>query len=121
MADEVVTIAGRRCLLCDTAGPLVGTERDATDLIGDALGADAQIVIIPVERLAPDFFRLASGFAGAVVQKFVNYQRCLVILGDVVAHEARSAPFRDFVREANRGRHLRFVPDRAALEANLRI
>lgn len=120
MADEVVTIAGQRMLACDPAGPAIATEREATDLIGDALGADAHVVAIPVERLGPDFFRLASGLAGAVVQKFVNYERHLVIVGDVAAYEARSAPFRDFVREANRGRHLWFVSDRAALEEKLR-
>ena len=112
-------IGGTRALVCTADGQPIASERDGADLIGEALGADAELIIIPVERLAPDFFRLASGLAGAITQKCVNYRRRLAIVGDVSAHEAASTPFRDYVREANRGRQLWFVPDRKALEARL--
>ena len=56
---------------------------------------------------------------GAVTQKFVNYRQTLAIVGDVSGFEARSTPFRDFVRETNKGGHIWFVPDLAALERKL--
>ena len=59
---------------------------------------------MPVARIAPAFFALATGVAGAVVQKFVNYRLRLVVVGDVTEHVAASTALRDFVREANRGR-----------------
>ena len=75
---------------------------------------------MPVSRIAPAFFALATGVAGAVVQKFVNYRLRLVVVGDVSEHVAASTALRDFVREANRGGQTWFVADEAQLEARLR-
>jgi hypothetical protein len=95
----------------------IANERDAVDAIAEAhYGHEADTVVAPVELLPAEFFRLSSGVAGAIVQKFVNYRMALIVLGDVSAYEADSEPFRDWVREANRGRELRFVPDEAALD-----
>ncbi|NEA36831.1 DUF4180 domain-containing protein [Streptomyces sp. SID13031] len=92
-------------------------DRDAVDVIAEAhYTHQAEWVVVPVELLPAEFFRLGSGVAGGIVQKFVTYQMGLVVLGDVSAHEAASTSFRDWVREANRGRHLRFVPDEHALD-----
>jgi uncharacterized protein DUF4180 len=95
----------------------ISNDRDAVDAIAEAhYGHEADTVVVPVELLPAEFFQLSSGLAGAIVQKFVNYRMSLVILGDVSAHEAASTSFRDWVREANRGRELRFVPDQAGLD-----
>ncbi len=97
-------------LRLDADGPLIRTEADAMDLIAASFVPDGpDTIVVPVERLDPDFFRLASGVAGEVVQKFITYRRRLIILGDVTEHAERSAPFRDWVREVNRGHDLRFV------------
>jgi hypothetical protein len=95
----------------------ISNDRDAVDAIAEAhYGHQAEWVVVPVELLPAEFFQLSSGLAGAIVQKFVNYRVGLIVLGDVSAHEEASEPFRDWVREANRGRELRFVPDQAALD-----
>ncbi|MFJ9694377.1 DUF4180 domain-containing protein [Kitasatospora sp. NPDC101183] len=98
-------------------GPLVRTEQDALDVIGDAFGHEATWVVAPVERLHPDFFTLRTRVAGGIVQKFVNYRVGLVVLGDISEHVAASVPLRDFVRESNRGLQLWFLADEAELEA----
>ncbi|MEV6412633.1 DUF4180 domain-containing protein [Kribbella sp. NPDC051718] len=99
------------------ATTMIGSEQDAVDAIADAhYWHQAEWLVVPVELLPPEFFQLSSGVAGAIVQKFVTYRMGLVVLGDVSAHEAASKPFRDWVREANRGRQLKFVPDQAALD-----
>lgn len=115
----IEAIGGVQALVCAADGAMIANEDDGTDLIGEAIGADARLIVIPVGRLSGDFFRLATGLAGAITQKAVNYRKQLVIVGDVSAHEAKSVPFRDFVREANRGRQLWFVADRETLEARL--
>ena len=97
-------------LLLDAVGPQLRTGQDAMDLIATTFvegGADT--IVVPVERLDPDFFRLSTGVAGEIVQKFVNYRRRLVVLGDVSAQVDRSDAFRDWLREANRGHDIRFV------------
>lgn len=90
-------------------GPLISTEGDANDVIGDAFGQGADLVVIPVGRLSPEFFRLSSGLAGAVLQKFTNYQLRVAIIGDISSYTENSAPLRDFVRESNRSGQVRFL------------
>jgi hypothetical protein len=88
----------------DASGPLIVDTQGAVDVIGEAWEQQADLLVIPVERLAPEFFRLSSGLAGEVLQKFVNYGYRVAIIGDVEAHLAASAALRDFVRESNSGR-----------------
>jgi hypothetical protein len=97
-------------------GPLLGSERDATDLVGEAYGAGAAWIAIPLSRLAPDFFDLKNGIAGAFIQKLVNYGFRVAFIGDIAPATARSEALAAFVRESNRGRHVRFAPDASALE-----
>ena len=119
MADTVGTLRGVRVLVCAPDGKPLRTDRDAVDLIGEALQSGAAVVSIPTARLDDDFFRLRTGVAGAIVQKFVQYRRRLAIVGDVSAHIADSRSFAAFVVEANRGRDLWFVADEAELERRL--
>lgn len=117
--NMIETIAGRAALVCAPEGPPLASGRDASDLVGDALSAGAELVVIPASRLSADFLRLSTGLAGEVLQKFVNYRLTPVILGDISAAVGASNPLRDFVRESNRGRSVWFVADRAALEERL--
>lgn len=97
------------------AGPLLATERDALDLIGETYGQDIDVIAIPRERLAPAFFDLETGLLGGFTQKLVNYQLRLAIVGDVSAEIAASRAFRDFVVECQRGTQIRFVASVADL------
>ena len=120
MSDAVQDLAGRRVLVCAPDGPPITGDRDAVDIIGQALGEGAQWAVLPVERLSDGFLTLSTRIAGEVIQKFVNYRIDLAIVGDLSAHLAASKPLRDFVYESNRGRHVWFVGDMAELEARLR-
>lgn len=119
MADELKTMAGQAVFVCATDGPLVACEADALDLIGGLWGLDADWVALPVSRLSADFLNLRAGLAGAVIQKFVTYQRRLAIVGDISVAVAASDALRDFVRESSAGRHVWFVADLAVLEERL--
>lgn len=103
----------------DPSGPLVGSERDATDILGEAFAHNATVIVIPAERLDPDFLRLRSGLAGNFIQKLQNYHCRLVVLGDISAAVAASTALRDFVYETNAIGNHRFVGDRQALLAGL--
>jgi hypothetical protein len=111
---------GVRVLRCTPDGPPLDGEQAALDLIGDAMGHDAELVAVPVERVADEFFRLRSGIAGAVMQKFVNYRVRLAVVGDLTRHLAGSTALRDFVHETNQGGHIWFLADDDALDARLR-
>ncbi|MFI5827897.1 DUF4180 domain-containing protein [Streptomyces sp. NPDC051578] len=119
MADVVVRQHGVPVLVCDAEGARIATVQDALDhLIGVAFqGAD--MVAVPTVRFDDGFFDLRTGLAGAVMQKFVDYRLRLVVVGDLSPHLRSGTALRDMVREANRGRHVWFVPDLAALAARL--
>ena len=112
-------MAGMNVHQLDPSGPVIVDGQSVVDLIGEIWGQDADLLVVPVERLAPEFFRLSTGLAGEVLQKFVNYGYQVAIVGDIDAYLAASSALRDFVRESNSGRHVWFLPDRAALDARL--
>ena len=98
-------------------GKLLSAEQDALDLIGETYGTGAEIVAIPLERLAPEFWVLSNQKAGHFIQKFVTYGLHVAIIGDVSVYVDKSGALRDFVYESNRrGRELRFLPSREGLE-----
>ncbi|MDT0433810.1 MULTISPECIES: DUF4180 domain-containing protein [Streptomyces] len=117
--DTLVTLHDVPVLRCAPDGPALDGEQRALDVIGDAMGQGAGTAVVPAERLPDAFFRLASGVAGAVVQKFVTYRVRLVVLGDISRHLAGSSALRDFVHESDQGDHVWFLPDEAALTARL--
>jgi hypothetical protein len=119
MSDTLTTIHDVQVLVCAPDGEKLKSERDAVDLIGDALGQGAELILIPVERLEEDFFQLKTGIAGQIVQKFVTYRRRLVVLGDISRYVAQSRAFRDFVYEANRGDQVWFITSLQELNERL--
>ena len=116
---EVRKIGGRAVYVCAEDGPSLAQDRNLSDLIGDLFGSGAKVAAVPLARLGPEFLRLSSGVAGAVLQKLVNYRFQVAVLGDVSAAIAASDPLRDFVRESNRGTTVWFVEDLGELEAKL--
>ncbi|TWP49507.1 DUF4180 domain-containing protein [Lentzea tibetensis] len=94
-------------------------EQAVVDLIGQLWGQDVDLVVVPAERLTDDFFRLRTGVAGAIVQKFVNYGLRVAVVGDISGHVEASTSLRDFVHESNRRTQLWFVRDEAELHERL--
>ncbi|MFG1913934.1 DUF4180 domain-containing protein [Micromonospora sp. NPDC048898] len=119
MPDEIQERAGVQVLVCDPTGPTVATEQDALDLIGAAF-LGARVVAVPANRLDERFFSLGTRFAGDVMQKFVNYQVRLVVVGDISAQLEGSSALRALVHESNRADHIWFVPDLDTLDDRLR-
>lgn len=99
--------------------PLAGGDQ-ALEVIGAALQRDAEVVVVPASRLTDDFFRLRTGRAGEIVQKFVTYRLRLVVVGDLSDRLAASPTLRAFVDEANRGRQTWFLADEEELDRRLR-
>ena len=119
MSDAVITLGGQPVFLCAPDGPLVTTEADAVELLGGLWGQEIDWLVLPTGRLSPDFLRLRTGLAGAVIQKFVTYGARLAIVGDITSEVAASDALRDFVRESNSGAHVWFLPDLETLERRL--
>ena len=76
---------------------------------------DCEKMVLSMVCLDESFFRLSSGLAGEVLQKFVNYQMRLAIVGDFSHYTSK--PLQDFIRESNQGSQVGFLPtEEAALD-----
>lgn len=90
--------------------PLITDAQSALDLIS-SVGYEHNVTKIAINKAAisEDFFRLSTGLAGEVAQKFVNYGYRLAIIGDFSRYTSK--PLRDYIYECNNGKHLNFVAD----------
>ena len=88
---------------------IVRSSQDALDVMGNADYQGARKIILHQRSIDQAFFDLRSGIAGDVLQKFVNYQMQLAIVGDFSSYMTPS--FRAFMVECNRGSHIFFVND----------
>ena len=116
---EVELINGITVMHYPAKGTLIASERDAVELVNDAFNAHAQLVAVPASRFDDMFFHLSTRIAGEFIQKVVNYRIRLAILGDISSHVKTSTALRDFVGESNRGDHVWFLADVAALRERL--
>lgn len=119
MSETLTMIQRVQVLVCAPDGEKLKSERDALDLIGEAIQQGVEWILVPVERLEDDFFHLKTGLAGQIIQKFVTYRRRLVILGDISRHLAKSRALKAFVYETNRGTQVWFLTDLQELDGRL--
>lgn len=87
---------------------LISDVQSALDLMATVryeTGADR--MILPKAALDERFFVLSSGLAGDILQKFVNYQLIVAIVGNYSGYTSK--PLRDFIYESNNGSHVFFV------------
>lgn len=99
--------------------PLITDAQSALDLIA-SVGFEHNVAKIAINKAAisEDFFKLSTGLAGEVVQKFVNYNCRLAIIGDFSGYASK--PLHDYMYECNNGKHLNFVADEAEAVRKLR-
>ncbi|WGS54372.1 DUF4180 domain-containing protein [Paraburkholderia sp. D15] len=91
-------------------------ERDVDALIVAAREHDASWVVLRSVALPDDFFKLATGMAGRVVQKLINYQLKVAVVGNIASWLEQSTALRALTHESNRGDTLWFVADLNELE-----
>lgn len=98
--DRIVYVESKDILLSDT--------QSALDLMATIqYEKDCRRVILDKEAISEEFFRLSSGVAGEVLQKFINYKMKLAIIGDFSKYTSK--PLRDFMYECNNGNDIFFV------------
>ncbi len=91
---------------------LITDVQSALDLMA-TVRYETGAVRIALQNAALDerFFVLSSRLAGDILQKFVNYQMKIAIVGDFSGYSSK--PLRDFICESNSGHHVFFVSSEA--------
>lgn len=98
--DSVVYIESEDILISDS--------QSALDLMMTVkYEKDCRRIVLDKKAITEEFFRLSSGIAGDVLQKFINYNTKLAIIGDFSKY--KNKPLHDFIYECNRGNDIFFV------------
>ena len=109
------TVHGQRIAEIRGESILIHGPQDSLDLLGDVYYQGFDKIILHEKNITPEFFRLKSGLAGEMLQKYSNYRVRLAIVGDFSDHTGQS--ILDFMRESNRQGHINFTASLAeALE-----
>ena len=72
-----------------------------------AIEYDTNDIVVSKEAFSESFFDLRSKLAGEILQKFVQYQIRLAIVGDFSQYQSNA--LKDFIYECNQGSHFFFV------------
>lgn len=74
-------------------------------------------IILNKSALSEDFFKLSTRLAGDILQKFINYNVKIAIVGDFSVYTSKS--FKDFIYECNKGKDIFFLSDEKQAIENL--
>lgn len=89
-------------------GLLLSDAQSALDLIANTWGVgECSALVIMKRDIDERFFDLSTRLAGEALQKFVNYNMKVAIVGDFSGYTSKS--LRDFIRECNNGGSVFFV------------
>lgn len=64
-------------------------------------------MIINKASIVEDFFKLSTCLAGEILQKYMNYQVKLAVVGEYSNYTSK--PLKDFIYESNKGKDFFFV------------
>lgn len=77
-------------------------------------------IILNKSAICEDFFNLSTRLAGEILQKFINYNVKIAIVGDFSAYTSKS--LKAFIYECNNGKDIFFLPDeKQAIEKLSRV
>ena len=86
---------------------IINNLQDALDMIANISYNGINKIIIKEKNIVPDFFKLSTGLAGEILQKCVNDNMKMAIVGDFDNYKSKS--FNAFIIECNRGKQFFFV------------
>lgn len=94
--------------LIESDEPVITNVQSALDLIVNAYyEAGTKNIVIDKSLINEDFFVLSTGFAGEILQKFINYGSRIAIYGDYSGYTSK--PLKDFIYESNKGKDVFFA------------
>lgn len=108
MIIEKVTVNGTEIAVIRSDEVCISDVQSALDLMMSvSYETGCHSMVINKEAVIEEFFILSTRLAGEILQKFVNYQVKLAIVGDFSHYTSK--PLKDFIYESNKGRDIFFV------------
>lgn len=105
MNYAVIEKNGRKYIEYASAETPIRNEQNALDLIAACFENNINLLMLHVEALADDFFKLRTGLAGNILQKFINYHIKVSVV--VTDNKKVKGKFKEFLNESNKGNSFR--------------
>ena len=101
MKFNIIEKSGIRCAALESEEKAITDVQSALDLLVSAeYEAGTKNIVIDKNLINEDFFILSTGFAGEVLQKFINYGGRIAIYGDYSSYTSK--PLKDFIYGSNK-------------------
>lgn len=118
MNYRTVEAEGKPIAILEGNDVLLTDVQSALDLMATiTFTAGTTRIVVNKAQIGEDFFDLSTKLAGEILQKMINYQVKIAIVGDFSGYTSKS--LQDFIRECNRGQDIFFVPDEQQAIARL--
>ncbi len=114
MDTNLVIRNGDSYLECVPTKRWIQRETDALDLVAACIENGTSQLMLHAGCLSEDFYRLRTGLAGAVLQKFTDYH--IKVAAVIPLELASHGHFGEMVSEANRGHSFHVFQTRDAAE-----
>ncbi|MFD0682801.1 MULTISPECIES: DUF4180 domain-containing protein [unclassified Paenibacillus] len=103
--------------IVESSDIIISDVQGALDLMASVrYNQDCDKIMIEKSNVTAEFFELRTKLAGEILQKFVNYNVKIAIVGDFDEYNSKS--LKDFIYECNNGNQIFFLKDRQdALDA----
>ncbi|HSD62603.1 MAG TPA: DUF4180 domain-containing protein [Ignavibacteriaceae bacterium] len=88
---------------------IINNLQDALDLIANISYQEINKIILKENNITSDFYKLKTGLLGEILQKCVNYNIQIAIVGNFEKYKSKS--LRAFIIESNKGNQFFFVSD----------
>lgn len=105
MNYKVIEKSNNKYIKYTSAETLLRTEQDALDLIAACFENEAHLLMLDAEVLSDDFYKLRTGLAGMVLQKFINYRVKVAVI--ITGEMEIKGKFRELLVESNKGNDFR--------------
>jgi len=108
MNIKTTEVNGQVIAIANADSVILMDEKSALDLIMTiSYDYRSYRIALNKEAISENFFNLSTKLAGAVLQKFVNYNLKFAIIGDFSSYTSKA--FKDFIYESNKGNNVFFV------------
>ena len=108
MDIEKIVKNGTICAVVRSDEIVISDPQSALDLLMTAkYDLGTKDIVIGKELIKEEFFRLSSGLAGDILQKYINYGGRIAIYGDYSHYTSK--PLHDFIYESNQGHDVFFA------------
>ncbi|MCQ6563976.1 DUF4180 domain-containing protein [Paenibacillus mendelii] len=101
---------GSKVAIIESSEIIIRNVQDALDLMASIkFHHDSYKIVIHQSNITEEFFELKTRLAGDILQKYVNYQIKLAVVGNFEVYNSKS--LKDFIYECNRGEQVFFLED----------